>query len=496
MNSLNQPGPDAPASNPHPPFWQPVLLAAMAGGMGWGIRGQYGHETGAMIAGLLVSLVLVFLFCPQASLLPAARAVAFGTIAIGIGGSMTYGQTVGLTQNAALIGNWEAWCWGMLGLAIKGAIWIGFAGLFLGMGLGGKRYTWREILVVIFGMFVFYGAGWWLLNQPFDPANRILPRIYFSASWHWQPEAGAQLKPRPEVWGGLLFALLGAWIWAGWARRDRLARNLALWGMLGGVGFPIGQCLQSFHAWNPEIFKAGLWVQLDPVMNWWNWMETTFGAVMGACLGLGLWLNRRLVAEMKEPSDATLSVPVEWLLAGIHVTMLIVGEFTEVRWANALYDPGLIIASIPLIAVAGGRWWPFLLALPITLVPVAGKTIRNLVYESQVIGLVPGWLLYGFLPLVITTGAALWFARQMDRGFSGREFTRRALLLSAWLYFGLNYAFFRFPWPWQKWTGRTPNAIVFTICVVGLTIACLTIGRRRQPRDTVANIVKAAPTAD
>ena len=60
---------------------------------------------------------------------------------------------------------------------------------------------------------------------------------------------------------------------------------------------------------------------------------------------------------------------------------------------------------------------------------------------------------------------------------SGREFARRALLLNAWLYFGLNYAFFNFPWPWLKWTARTPNAIAFTVCVLGLTLACLTIGR-------------------
>jgi hypothetical protein len=65
---------------------------------------------------------------------------------------------------------------------------------------------------------------------------------------------------------------------------------------------------------------------------------------------------------------------------------------------------------------------------------------------------------------------------------SGGEFARRALLLSTWLYFGLNYAFFRFPWPWAKWTGRTPNAIAFTVCAVGLTVACLTIRwRRRAP---------------
>jgi hypothetical protein len=84
---------------------------------------------------VLVSLVLVFLHCPRTASLRAARAVAFGTIAMGIGESMTYGQMIGLTQNPEAIGNWAAWRWGMLGLGIKGAIWLGFAGLFLGMGL-------------------------------------------------------------------------------------------------------------------------------------------------------------------------------------------------------------------------------------------------------------------------------------------------------------------------------------------------------------------------
>jgi hypothetical protein len=135
---------------------------------------------------------------------------------------------------------------------------------------------------------------------------------------------------------------------------------------------------------------------------------------------------------------------------------------------------------IPLVAVAGGRWWPFLLVLPITLVPIAGKTIRNLVVESQAINPAAGWLLYGIAPVVVTTVVALWFARQIGRGLPGREFARWTLLINAWLYFSLNYAFFRFPWPWEKWTARTPNAIVYAICVLGLSLACLTIGRRRQ----------------
>ena len=50
------------------PWWHAVIFTAMAGGMAWGIRGQYGHETVAVIiAGVLVSLTLVLLLCPHAS---------------------------------------------------------------------------------------------------------------------------------------------------------------------------------------------------------------------------------------------------------------------------------------------------------------------------------------------------------------------------------------------------------------------------------------------
>lgn len=456
-----------------------MLLAALAGGMGWGIRGQYGHETGAMIAGLLVSLVLVFLLCPQAALLPAARAVAFGTIAMGFGGSMTYGQTVGLTHNPGLTGNWDALRWGMLGLAIKGALWIGFAGLFLGMGLGGVRYRAREILLLMLGMLGLYAVGLWILNSPFDPANKILPRLYFSADWRWQP--GAELKPRPEVWGGLLFAWIGAWIWAGWVRRDRLARNLALWGAVGGLGFPIGQSIQAYHAWNPEVFQSGIWVQLAPVMNWWNWMETTFGTVMGAGLGFGLWLSRSRIASLADEAEVQLKPANEWVLLGIHVPLLLTTEFASIAAVDFFYDVGLVLGLIPLVAVAGGRWWPFLLAFPVTALPIAGKTIRELAYQSDGIGVAQGWMLYGVLPMAIMVGAAVWSARQRGRELAGREFARRALLMNAWFYFALNYAFFEFPWPWVKWTARTPNALVFTICVLGLTAACLCLGRGPRP---------------
>jgi len=53
--------------------------------------------------------------------------------------------------------------------------------------------------------------------------------------------------------------------------------------------------------------------------------------------------------------------------------------------------------------------------------------------------------------------------------------------LVTWLYFGLNFEFFRLPWPWQAWTGRTPSAIIFFVCSLALTAAALSFGRRRRP---------------
>ena len=117
-----------------PRLWIAVLLTGMAAGMGWGIRGQYGHGTGAMIAGVLCGLTLVMLFWPRISSLAGARAAALFTIAISFGGTMTYGQTVGLTHDAPLVGNWYALGWGMLGLALKGRHLDRIRGLVFGHG--------------------------------------------------------------------------------------------------------------------------------------------------------------------------------------------------------------------------------------------------------------------------------------------------------------------------------------------------------------------------
>ncbi len=456
-----------PESPPVSGPFRTLLLGAAAGGMAWGIRGQYGHETGAMIAGLLVSLVLCLLLAPHLPSSTLIRTVAWTTVAMGFGGSMTYGQTIGLTQNAGVVGNTDALLWGLLGLGIKGSLWIGFAGTFLGMGLGGIRYRLRDLLPAYAGLLALCALGIWTLNEPHDPARQILPRFYFSADWRWEP--GATLKPRREVWGGFLFALIGWLAWVGVVKRDGLAWRLGLWGCLGGaIGFPLGQCLQSFHAWHPELFQTGATARAARLINWWNFMETIFGAVMGAMLAFGLWKNRARIRPAPGAAPE-LSRATEIPLLLLHLGLLISVEFLSVAWVDTVYDFGLMLGLIPVLGIAGGRLWPWLLAFPITALPIAGKTFRNLVIENGRMGEIPGALLYVVIPIGLAITLAWRWGRPTDT--PAQRWLGPALTFSTLLYFLLNYAFFDFPWPWATWTTRTPNALVFIACSALLLFA-------------------------
>ena len=456
------------------PWWLTVICASLAGGMGWGIRGQYGHETGAMIAGVLVCLVIVLTLCRNANLMAVARAVALGTIAMGFGGTETYGQTVGLTHDPEMVGNWSALYWGMFGLAIKGSVWIGFCGLFLGMGLGGKRYTALEMLVVMLGSLLAYKAGVWLFNSPYDLETKRLPALYFSATWALFPNK-PDLEPRFEAWGGIWLALIFFMAYAGVARKDGLAWRLGLWGVLGGaLGFPGGQCIQAYHAWNVESFAGEFWKTL----NYWNFMETTFGLIMGAILGLGAWLHRSRIRLIEYDRDDWMTIPWEIVLVVVHCALLILSDvYIPYPFIQDAFDLGLIMGVMPMMAIAGGRLWPLLTIFPVTLLPIASKTISELVYSGHHVSPGLGWLAYMLIPMAIALFAVARYEIKAEEGLSANVFTSTALLICAWTYFLLNFAIFQFPWPWQTWTGRTPNAVVFALCLAGLTWLALAARR-------------------
>lgn len=464
------------------PLAKAMLLTAMAGGMGWGIRGQYGHETGAMIAGVLVASVLVMLFASVYSTLHAARAIAWTTIAISFGGCMTYGQTVGLTHDTELIGNTQALRWGLLGLFIKGGIWIGFGGLALGMALGGKTYTPGE-LALAFGAIIFLMfIGIFMLNWPYAPDEGLLPKIYFSDHWDWEPDK--ELKPRREKWGGLLFALIGLWSYVRFFRKDALASRMAFWGILaGGCGFAGGQSIQAFHAWHPEWFRDGFLAQLNGYLNWWNIMETSFGLIFGALLALGLWVHRRHIAT-PEASSESISAPasLEVSLLTIYLLALTSWSFQNFSTLDNFADLAITMGMLPFLAVAAGRHWPLWMCLPVTLLPIAGKTLKHVVYDNKLVEEGMGWAFLLIVPMTLALVLSLFWADPKRLNNNGLAFSKSLLVINALTYYLLNFAFFHFPKPWlslhdwthmERWTSRSPNHIVFTVCLLGLVIGAL-----------------------
>lgn len=473
--------PEVISSGPH------IAVCAMAGGLGWGIRGQYGHETGAMMAALLVAMTLGLRLMCQVPPMKAVRALAMAVLATGLGGTMTYGQTLGLTQDAPLIGRWDAWAWGMTGVFIKGGLWIAFFGLFLGIGLSRKIWLTSELAVLavlsVFAMFI----GVALLNEPFNPAEKILPRIYFSDHWMWEPDA--ELKPRRESWGGLL-AILLLWItYARFEKKDGFPIRLALAGFISGaLGFFLGQCLQSMSAWNPQLatpFKVAV--------NWWNVMETTFGFVWGGGMAWALHRFRKYfsqpVTQSLTTSEFHPSLRFEvFSLIAVGLAIL-VWNFGSFHYFDNFADLAWTMLIIPLICISSGRIWPIVFLTVLILCPIALKTFMEMCVQNHELPIWSGVLSLLIFPLSLV----LWLARALlnDRPqnpstvpgtFMWLRSWAFASITLVWVYHALNFFLFRYPWPWAPWTYRTPNEMIFLIFSAAITWVCWRVIQRSTLR--------------
>jgi hypothetical protein len=253
-----------------------LFLPAVAMMLGWGLRGFIGGgPLGAMIPGAMVALAI----CHVRGFSSSARICAFGAIAIGFGGDMTYGQTVGAAVAQ------ETRVWGLLGLTLKGAVWGLLGGAVFRLGFG--TLTFKHMALTSLVLSAAAWIGWRVINQP--------KMIYFSNRLD---------RPREEVWAGLLLAGLVMVAWRPETRR------FAAWGALGGgLGFGLGGALQAYGI---QCFGSQY--------PWWKGMEFTFGAILGAALA------RASEGDLPAgSSDAPPDPAWRQLLAGAFFSVLLFG---------------------------------------------------------------------------------------------------------------------------------------------------------------------------
>jgi len=302
-----------------------LAIPGLAEWLGWGIRGQIGHERGAMIPGSLVGLSLALTASDPEIRRRAGLMGAAGAMGTSFGGTETYGQTIGLTMSETRD---ETYWWGMLGLAIKGGAWIGLSGTYLGMAASDKNYTPLELLWLTGAMTALWHLGVETVNRPHEPPER-LPRFYFSGG---SPESA----PRPEVWAGQWFALLGLLGYVALVRGDLRAAIMGAYGILGGAaGFSGAQAIQAWARGAGVMKSEGLYRYLD----WWKVMETTYGFIAGTCLGAGM-----MVAEAAgEPLRARKEVSLLQAMIGRAAGGYALGsDLAERPWTGPAMDSMVI----------------------------------------------------------------------------------------------------------------------------------------------------------
>src|SRR6267378_2830846 len=150
--------------------WPRVLLTGLSLSIGWGIRGNFGHEYGAMIPGVLASLAAALLSGRSDWHRRAVFFAFFGALGWSFGGSISYMQVIGYTHS----GHSSSVLYGFACLFVIGFLWAAMGGA----GAALPAFLTRERLTAVF-------AAWTL--QDF-----VVPR--------WFPEDLAFRQNSPLYW--------------------------------------------------------------------------------------------------------------------------------------------------------------------------------------------------------------------------------------------------------------------------------------------------------
>jgi hypothetical protein len=159
---------DTTVLRPPNPLWSPlaILLAGLCVSIGWGIRGNYGHETGAMFPGALAAIAVCLLSGREDWRERVAYFGCFGALGWAFGGTISYMQVIAYTHS----GQAATQYYGFYALFVIGFLWaaLGGAGTALPATLD------RKSLCEMFVPLSLLLALWCLLYFVQTPLARIV----------------------------------------------------------------------------------------------------------------------------------------------------------------------------------------------------------------------------------------------------------------------------------------------------------------------------------
>ncbi|WP_229253017.1 hypothetical protein [Dyadobacter helix] len=204
--------------------------------IGWGIRGNFGHEYGAAFAGCLAALTVSLVSGREDWRGRVLYFGFFGALGWGFGGSMSYMQVIAYTQS----GHWPSQWYGYSCLFLIGFLWAALGSI----GTALPAVADKETLVGLFRPIVFVFAAWFIQDLVEDPLSNFLQsQIQFDHTWsrHKSP-----LYWFDADYFAAFFALAGLGIFDLTDRKEKNTFWLPVF-ILGGalLGFGTQQLLQT-----------------------------------------------------------------------------------------------------------------------------------------------------------------------------------------------------------------------------------------------------------
>jgi len=262
-----------------------VLRAAFVGlavGLGWGIRGDFGHQLGAMVPGALLGLGLGYVSGQDKifRMLPALGFVA--AVTMSIGGTMSYGTLHGYAQSDSFINS----TYGFLTLFLLGGVWGGPCGAGLGLLLEDKRPRFKQWLHCVTTVLV-YG---------FLTYTVVVSFLHF----HINP-------PRSDCSIGFMGGMAGLFIWL-YKRQMWMGFKGALYGFIGfGLAMSLSRLAANISCIFPVIYDN------------WKIMEIGCGMIGGFVTSYAL-LGKELKSDSLKPwEDGVARVGLFFVMVGIPV---------------------------------------------------------------------------------------------------------------------------------------------------------------------------------
>jgi hypothetical protein len=384
------------------PLWSPVsiLVVASALSIGWGIRGNYGHELGAMFPGALAAIAVAVLSGREDWRRRVVFFALFGALGWGFGGSISYMQVIGYThtnhlappetplpsQEAATpaandsLNAWlqeisyrlthDSTLYGFLGLFAIGFLWAAVGGGATALPAWLDRQKLVDLVYSFVPLFLLWTIIYFVDIELIQP-TAILEK--FQKSFATEITAAGEIPPieatvepskmsRHEEplywfdsdWLNVTIILVGIMLFNLVMRRGKGIGTLALFagtGAMAGVGV---QYLCQQMGWTQPILDHIVHLQGDPTkfpaeqlaINLPGFIMDSPGQVgWGAGLALGTVLYFLLLGEFAYGSLFYFYLAVGWLVGFLGLTVLGDLHMTPPRGDSWSGITGMLVAG-------------------------------------------------------------------------------------------------------------------------------------------------------